>query len=297
MPRDDRAPEPNDGRRERIRRSATLYAVGLIAITGAVALASGAWRDGKPGASSSTVPIAAPNSTTFVEITVAPTTVAVPTTVKAATPCPLADGSSPRTVSFTTAPAMCIDPAATYTAVIKTSKGQVLIRLDQQASPAAVNTFVYLARYHFYDGLEFHRVVSSFLMQAGDPTGTGEGGPGFTINADAGSGAFSVGSVAMTGKGTGTNGSQFFIVSGKSGVDNLTAVDYSPLGRVINGLPVVKAIDSLAVDPGDTQGKPPSTKVTIDQIDIRATGEQASTPSNASTTRPSTTTTSTTAAQ
>lgn len=289
MPRDDRAPEHNDGRRERIRRSATLYAVGLIAVTAVVALASGAWRDDSP--TNTTLAVAAPNTSAFVEITVAPTTVAAPTTVPAATPCPLADGSSPRTVSFTSAPAMCIDPAATYTAVIKTSKGQVLIRLDQQSSPVSVNAFVFLARYHFYDGLEFHRVVSGFLMQAGDPTGTGEGGPGFTITAEAGSGAFSVGSVAMTGKGSGTNGSQFFIVSGKSGVDNLTGADYSPLGRVINGLPVVKAIDSLAVDPGDTQGKPPSTKVTVDQIDIRATGEHVTTPSStaSATASPSTT--------
>ena len=277
MATDDRAPERYDGRRERIRRSATLYAVGLIAVTAVVALAAGAWRDDAP---TSTVARGVPDTTQFVEVTVAPTTVA-PSTTSPVAPCPSPDGSSPRTVSFTAAPGNCIDLAATYTAVVQTSKGQLLIRLDQQSSPAAVNNFVFLARYHFYDGLEFHRVVSGYVLQAGDPTGTGEGGPGYTITADPGSGTFSVGAVAMTAQGSGTNGSQFFIVSGRTGVDNLTPADYSPLGRVINGLPVVKAIDALAVDPGDTQGKPPSQPVKIDRIDIRATGEQASATSGA----------------
>jgi len=270
MPRDERAPVVHgEDRRARIRRGATLYAVGLIAITGGVALVSGAWRDD-----------AAVTPTTVVETTVAATTlpattVAPTTTQPIVTPCPKPDGSSPRTVRFAAAPPNCLDTAATYTAVLKTSKGQMLIRLDQQATPVAVNNFVYLARYHFFDGLEFHRVVGGYLMQAGDPEGTGEGGPGYTITGEAGTGSFSVGSVAMTGTGAGVNGSQFFIVSGSTGVDSLKPTDFTPLGRVINGLPVVKAIDKLAVDPGDTQGKPPSEKVTIDRIEIRSTGEQS----------------------
>ncbi len=93
------------------------------------------------------------------------------------TPCPAADGSSPQQREFDGPPPMCIDPAKRYTATMVTSKGTLTIALDPIAAPVTVNSFVFLARYHFFDGIVFHRIIPGFVLQGGDPTGTGRGGP------------------------------------------------------------------------------------------------------------------------
>lgn len=97
--------------------------------------------------------------------------------------CPAEDGSSERFVAFTGPPPDCIDPAATYVAQVQTTRGDFEITLDQSSAPVNVNNFVFLARYHFYDGVGFHRVVPGFVAQAGDPVGpvVGSGGPGYTV--------------------------------------------------------------------------------------------------------------------
>src|ERR1700682_2986250 len=97
------------------------------------------------------------------------------------TPCPEADGSSPKLQQFDGPPPMCIDPSKRYTAEISTSLGSVTVALDAAAAPQTVNNFVYLARYHYYDGVIFHRIIKSFMCQGGDPTGTGRGGPGYRV--------------------------------------------------------------------------------------------------------------------
>ena len=94
---------------------------------------------------------------------------------------PEADGSSERRTSFPAAPPMVIDPAKTYTAEMVTSMGSMTIHLDPIAAPQTVNSFVYLARWHYFDGLIFHRVINGFVIQGGCPDGTGRGGPGYTI--------------------------------------------------------------------------------------------------------------------
>ena len=95
---------------------------------------------------------------------------------------PNPDGSSEQRQKFSAAPPMIIDTAKTYTATMVTSKGTLEIVLDALGAPATVNSFVFLARWHYYDGIIFHRVIPNFVLQGGDPTGTGAGGPGYKFN-------------------------------------------------------------------------------------------------------------------
>jgi len=111
------------------------------------------------------------------------------------------------------APDMVIDPAKNYTATFKTNEGDIQVQLFAADAPKTVNNFVFLAREGFYDGVTFHRVIADFMVQGGDPTGTGTGGPGYKF-ADEFKGnprRHQVGSLSMANAGPGTNGSQFFI--------------------------------------------------------------------------------------
>ncbi len=160
------------------------------------------------------------------------------------TECPAADGSSPRTTTFDGPPPMCIDPEKRYTATISTSLGDLVVALDPAAAPRTVNNFVVLARYHFYDGVIFHRIIKGFMCQGGDPTGTGTGGPGYRFADELPKpGRYEVGSVAMANAGPDTNGSQFFVVSGPSGTG--LPPQYSLFGKVVKGLDVLSAMESV----------------------------------------------------
>jgi len=111
------------------------------------------------------------------------------------------------------APDMVIDPAKNYTATFQTNAGDIQVQLFAADAPKTVNNFVFLAREGFYDGVTFHRVIADFMVQGGDPTGTGTGGPGYKF-ADEFKGnprRHQVGSLSMANAGPGTNGSQFFI--------------------------------------------------------------------------------------
>jgi cyclophilin family peptidyl-prolyl cis-trans isomerase len=165
---------------------------------------------------------------------------------------------------------MCIDMAAKYRAKVRTDKGTVWITLDQNAAPQTVNNFVYLARYGFYDGLSFHRVIGDFLIQSGSPTPDGQGGPGYVIPAEAGTETLEPGSVVMADR---ANGSQFFIVSGASGA-GLIPADFNPIGKVTQGLDVVQDINGLAVADSEVS----STLITIKSLEIVAEGEGGATP-------------------
>ena len=92
---------------------------------------------------------------------------------------PAADGSSPQTQRFDGPPPVIIDPEKRYTAEVVTSKGTMTIALDPLAAPKTVNNFVFLARWHYYDGIVFHRIIPGFMLQGGDPEGSGRGGPGY----------------------------------------------------------------------------------------------------------------------
>jgi cyclophilin family peptidyl-prolyl cis-trans isomerase len=178
------------------------------------------------------------------------------------TECPAADGSSPKKQKFDGEPPMCIDPEKTYTAEMVTSKGTLTISLDPVAAPKTVNNFVVLARYHYYDGIVFHRVIPGFVLQGGDPEGTGRGGPGYKFADELPKpGRYELGSLAMANAGPNTNGSQFFVISGPDGMR--LPPQYSLFGKVVKGLDVVAAIDAIGTRSGS-----PTEKVTIESVTI-----------------------------
>ena len=138
-------------------------------------------------------------------------------------------------------PAMQIDADKTYRATITTNRGAIVLDLDASAAPNTVNNFVALARDGFYDGVTFHRVIPNFMVQGGDPTGTGSGSPGYRF-ADEFEGnplRHERGVISMANAGPGTNGSQFFITHGpQPHLDNRHTV----FGRVAEGMDVVDAV-------------------------------------------------------
>ncbi len=143
---------------------------------------------------------------------------------------------------------MTIDLDKTYTAKLDTNHGEITIDLDATRSPLTVNNFVSLARDGFYDGVIFHRVIDGFMIQGGDPTGTGRGGPGYRFRDELeGEGRYSRGTVAMANAGPNTNGSQFFIMHRDYGLPH----SYTIFGQVSDGLDAVDAIATAARDRGD----------------------------------------------
>ncbi len=145
---------------------------------------------------------------------------------------------------------MCIDPAKRYTAEMVTNMGTLVIALDPASAPKTVNNFVCLARYHYYDGLTFHRVIQGFVLQGGCPEGSGRGGPGYRFEDELPApGRYEVGSLAMANAGPNTNGSQFFIISGPSGVGLPPA--YALFGKVVKGLEHVAEMEKVKTGGGD----------------------------------------------
>ncbi len=158
--------------------------------------------------------------------------------------CPAADGSSPKKQRFSDPPPMCIDPEKRYTATMVTNKGTMTIALDPIGAPKTVNNFVFLARYHYYDGVTFHRIIPGFVIQGGDPEGTGRGGPGYRFADELPRpGRYEIGSLAMANAGPDTNGSQFFIICGRSGMQ--LPPQYSLFGKVVDGLDTVQALERV----------------------------------------------------
>ena len=158
---------------------------------------------------------------------------------------------------------MCTDVNKRYTATMETSLGTMTIHLDAAAAPKTVNNFVTLARYHYYDGVTFHRIINGFMCQGGDPDGTGRGGPGYRFEDELPRpGRYEIGSLAMANAGPNTNGSQFFIVSGASGVG--LPPQYSLFGKVVAGLDVLDEMQRVQTDRNDR----PLTDVVISSVSI-----------------------------
>ncbi|MGN6628185.1 MAG: peptidylprolyl isomerase [Tepidisphaeraceae bacterium] len=155
---------------------------------------------------------------------------------------------------YSKAPEMTIDAGKTYTATFDTSRGQIVVDLFADRAPATVNNFVTLARDGFYDGTVFHRVINDFMVQGGDPTGTGRGGPGYRFNDE--QAALKIkherGSLSMANAGPNTNGSQFFITHI---VTDWLDGKHAVFGKVRSGQEVVDTIKQ-----GDTL-----TKLTISE--------------------------------
>jgi cyclophilin family peptidyl-prolyl cis-trans isomerase len=164
---------------------------------------------------------------------------------------------------FDKAPDTEIDQDATYTATMQTSCGTVEIELYAKETPVTVNSFVFLARQGFFDGLTFHRVVPGFVIQGGDPVGDGTGGPGYQFENEEVDGLDfdRAGLLAMANSGPDTNGSQFFITLAET--PNLNE-GYTMFGEVTDGMDAVDAIAALGSGDG-----PPSQPVYIEKVTIQ----------------------------
>jgi cyclophilin family peptidyl-prolyl cis-trans isomerase len=221
----------------------------LAAVLAGVAVAAGC--GGSSSGSGGTTTTAAPPDTT------------VQSTPTAATGCKNVTPTHPHKPSFSK-PATVLTKGEQATIVLDTNCGPITIRLDQARGGPIPNSIAFLVTKHFYDGLTFHRVVPGFVIQGGDPSGDGTGGPGFTVVDTPPSDAkYTKGVVAMAKTGTdpaGTSGSQFFVVSG---ADAGLPPEYAILGNVTDGIDVVEKIDALGTGDG-----PPSEKVTIDKVTL-----------------------------
>src|ERR1700737_1795210 len=140
-----------------------------------------------------------------------------------------------------TPPPMVIDAARSYSATVRTSKGDFTLALDVKAAPVPVNNFLPLAQNHFYDGLNFHRVVPGFVVQGGDPDGNGTGGPGYKLPDETNPAPWVKGSLGMASSAAGVNGSQFFVLLGDAPSLSHSGV-YNHFGALPSGADVVTAI-------------------------------------------------------
>ncbi|MDQ3043987.1 MAG: peptidylprolyl isomerase [Chloroflexota bacterium] len=151
---------------------------------------------------------------------------------------------------------------------METSKGTIEVEFDATEAPQTVNNFVSLARAGYYDGTPFHRIVSGFVIQGGDPTGTGTGGPGYKFADEPVTKEYAKGTLAMANAGPNTNGSQFFIVI--ADLRGRLPKNYTIFGRVTSGLDTVEAIAAVPTRSGPSGEKStPLEAVTLDKVTIQ----------------------------
>jgi len=155
---------------------------------------------------------------------------------------------------------MSIDPTKTYTATIETSAGTLEAEFYPQDAPIAVNNFIFLARDGYYDGIIFHRIISGFMIQGGDPTGSGSGGPGYKFDDEPVTRSYTRGTLAMANAGPNTNGSQFFIMHADYGLPP----SYTIFGKLTSGEEIVDTIAEAPKGSGDRPEEP----VTITSITV-----------------------------
>ena len=170
--------------------------------------------------------------------------------------CTTAQAPAPRRSGGVKKPKGKLDPSKTYTVTVQTNCGTFAFKLDVKDSPDTTSAFAGLVKHGFFDGLIFHRIVPGFVIQGGDPAGTGTGGPGFhTVDPPPKSADYTLGTVAMAKTQTepaGAAGSQFFVVTGQ---DAQLPPDYALLGKVTKGIDIVKRIGLLG-NPTDPNGTP-----------------------------------------
>jgi cyclophilin family peptidyl-prolyl cis-trans isomerase len=194
----------------------------------------------------------------------APTTVP-PAATQTAAGCRDVEQPEPHPPGTLEAPTAVLDVEQTYLLTFRTSCGDFVVRLDPKASPRTSASFLALARRDFFDGTFFHRIVPGFVIQGGDPTGTGTGGPGYTtVDTPAAGTTYTRGVVAMAktaAEAPGTAGSQFFVVTAD---DAGLPPEYAVVGRVVEGLDVVARIGLL----GDPNTEHPTRPVVVDDVTV-----------------------------
>jgi cyclophilin family peptidyl-prolyl cis-trans isomerase len=184
------------------------------------------------------------------------------------TECPPTDASADQRREFADAHQLCIDPAKSYTANFDTTQGSFTVQLLPERAPGAVNNFVSLARWKYFDGTKCHRVIQDFVVQCGDPTATGTGGPGYSFADELpGAGEYTIGSLAMANSGPNTNGSQFFIITGVSGTS--LPPNYTLFGQVTAGLDTAVAAMAALFNPDQAaNGVPPAADIILNSVTI-----------------------------
>ncbi len=212
------------------------------------------------------LPEEAPTATPIPDVIPTPRIADTPTPPVIGTPTPeTVDTGSGRQVSkYASPPAMTIDPDGEYTADIQTNLGTITVELFAEDAPVTVNNFVFLSQQGFYDRVIFHRVIPNFMVQGGDPTGTGTGGPGYTFQDEiVPSMSFDqAGILAMANGGPNTNGSQFFITVAPT--PHLTG-NHTIFGKVTAGQDIVDTISSARRDRYDR----PLEEIVIQHIEIK----------------------------
>ncbi len=176
---------------------------------------------------------------------------------------------SPKVMSWPQPPAMQIDTSKKYVATVDTTLGSFKIQLLAQESPKTVNNFVFLSRQGYYNGVIFHRIIKTFMVQTGDPTGTGAGNPGYKFPDELPpKHSYDPGIVAMANSGPNTNGSQFFICTGADARSLNNYPNYTQFGQVIEGMDVVQSIASVQVVSNGREVSKPVNPPAIKSITI-----------------------------
>lgn len=217
-----------------------------------------------------------PPTTTVSPVTTTnpPSSVAQPATTSSPKPTPVtvvpsSTAATPRVTSWSSPPAMQIDQSKKYFATIETSLGTFKIELFASETPITVNNFVFLAQQNFYNGVIFHRIIKPFMVQTGDPMGTGGGGPGYQFKDELPvKHQYAPGIVAMANAGPNTNGSQFFICTGANSAGLNSAPNYTQFGQVVEGMDIVQQIASVPVVSNGFEVSKPVTPPVIKSVTI-----------------------------
>ncbi len=234
-------------RKQNLRRLISLLIVAAV-VVGLSLLITKPWKKSTAAATTTT---SKPATTTTKPAPAGGSGNTAPSAITTSADCPSNFSATLNKPSYSSYPPMTIDASKTYTATVTTDIGPFTIRLDPKTAPKAVNSFVFLAKQHFFDCIIFHRVIPSFVDQTGDPTGKGTGGPGYEFADELPTKAspqYPLGSVAMANSGPNTNGSQFFIVAGPQG-ETLPA-SYSLFGTVTAGMAVIDKINADGASSG-----------------------------------------------
>lgn len=182
--------------------------------------------------------------------------------------CPDSSSFEQKKRDFSTKPRECLTPGVSYQAVIETNYGSLTADLYSDSAPVTVNNFVFLAKYGYFNETICHRAIPGFVVQCGDPTGVGNGGPGYAIPDELPqAGSYKVGSLAMANAGSDTGGSQFFIVSGEAGTS--LPPNYALFGQVTQGVEdVLTKLDALGNPEQSSNGVPPLSEIRILSVKI-----------------------------
>ncbi len=260
-----RAAERQD--RNRTITKWTIVVVVVAAIAGAVVFTVAKLTSGTPAAAAASPAASATSPSATASATPSPTVSPTPT-VPAGECAYAATANAARKVGL---PPAKPDLKAHYTATIKTNRGDIVISLLNSKAPCTVNSFVYLAGQDFFSKTSCHRLTTSaiYVLQCGDPTGTGQGGPGYQFADENLAGAtYKSGTVAMANSGVNTNGSQFFLVY----KDTSLSPSYTPFGTIVSGLNIIQNVAKAGTDNANGTGDGhPKESVVIESVSISKT--------------------------